>query len=102
MPTLYGIATAALADVLPLAHWGDDDGPGWLFGLVFWLALIAVVMLVLRNRGWLGHGTLRAQPGESARGIIERRFAEGRLSAEELRQRRAVLDECGDGEGGEA
>lgn len=92
MATLYGFATT-LAELLPLAHWGDDDGPGWVFGLVFWLAVITVVLLLLRGRGWFGPGGPRGRDRESGSQILERRFAEGELSAEEYRERRAVLGE---------
>lgn len=92
MATLYGFTTI-LAEVIPLAHWGDDDGPGWIFGLVFWLALIAVAILLLRGRGWFGPSGPRGAARESGAQILERRFAEGGLNAEEYRERRSVLGE---------
>ncbi|HEV2726791.1 MAG TPA: SHOCT domain-containing protein [Solirubrobacterales bacterium] len=97
MATLYGFATELATGVLPLASWDNDDGPGWLFGLVFWIALIAMVFLLVRGRGWFGPGGPRAQARESGSQILERRFAEGELSADEYRERRAVLDEGGRG-----
>lgn len=92
MATLYGFTTT-LAGVLPLASWGDDEGPGWIFGLVFWLALITVVILLVRGRGWFGPGSPRMQAHETGTQILERRFAEGEMSAEEYRERRSVLDQ---------
>jgi putative membrane protein len=97
MSTLYAFTTT-LAELLPLASWDNDEGPGWIFGLVFWLAVIAVVILLLRGRGWFspgGSGGSRMQAHESGNQILERRFAEGELSAEEYRERRGVLDEGG-------
>jgi putative membrane protein len=94
MATLYGFATT-LAEVLPLASWDNDEGPGWIFGLVFWLAVIAIVILLLRGRGLFAPGGPRMQAHESGASILERRFAEGELSAEEYRERRGVLDEGG-------
>jgi putative membrane protein len=95
MSTLYAFTTT-LAEVLPFATWEHDDDPGWIFGLVFWIALITVVVLLLRNRGWLGPGP-RMQAHETGSQILERRFAEGELSAEEYRERRNVLGEGGKG-----
>jgi putative membrane protein len=93
MATLYGFATESIATVLPLAHWDGDEGPGWIFGLLFWVALIAVAILLLRGRGWFGPGDPRPHQ-ESGSRILERRFAEGELSADEYRERRTVLDEA--------
>jgi len=92
MATLYAFATT-LAEVLPLADLNNDDGPGWIFGLVFWLALITVLILLLRGRGWFGPGGPRTETRESGAQILERRFAEGELDAEEYRERRSVLDQ---------
>jgi len=98
MATLYAFAAELAAGVLPLASWDNDEGPGWVFGLVFWLAAIAVVILLLRGRGWFtpgGPGGSRVQAHESGAQILERRFAEGELSPEDYRERRAVLSEDG-------
>jgi putative membrane protein len=92
MATLYGFATT-MAEVLPFASWDHDDGPDWIIGLFFWVAVTAVVVLLLRSRGWLGPGGAGVQARESGAQILERRFAEGELSAEEYRERAGVLDE---------
>ncbi|HEX5982953.1 MAG TPA: hypothetical protein VFY69_01980 [Solirubrobacterales bacterium] len=92
MATLHAV-TATLAEVFPLAHWDHHDGPGWIFGLVFWLALIAVAIMLLRGRGWFNPGGPGTKAPESGAQILERRFAEGDLSVEEYRERRAILDE---------
>lgn len=94
MATLHASLTA-LAEMLPLASWNDDGGPGWIFGFAFWIALIAVAIMLLRGRGWFRPGGPGAQARESGAQILERRFAEGQLSAEEYRERRGGLDEGG-------
>jgi putative membrane protein len=73
--------------------WHHDGGPGWwiVFPL-FWIALIATAFLLFRRtRRWTQQP--HEAPRESALEVLERRFAEGALSAEEYRERRAVLSE---------
>ncbi|SCG68814.1 SHOCT domain-containing protein [Micromonospora inositola] len=76
----------------PGPGWADghgpwDGGPGWwlVFPVLFWL-------LVLSSVGYLIY---RRSPARSARSAAERILAElyarGEISAEELKQRRAVL-----------
>jgi putative membrane protein len=82
--------TAAL---LPLAdHWGHD-GPGWGFAFVplIWIAVIVGIVLLIRATG--GFGRRGWSRRETAVEALERRFAEGQIDADELRERRAVLDE---------
>jgi len=81
------------AAVLPVAahdHWGG--GP--LLGLVAlaWVAIIVAVIWLIREtgvrRGSSGKGT------PSAAEILDRRFAEGEISAEEYRERRETLSQA--------
>jgi putative membrane protein len=81
--------TAVIADM-----WDSDGhmGGGWwivmMFGMVFfWAAIILGIVLVAR--GSLG-GARREQPARTLE-ILERRFAEGAISADEYRERRDVL-----------
>lgn len=85
---------------LVLADW---DGPGWwiVFAPIGWLLLLVAFVLVLRAvvfRGGHGPGAWSWGGGRhggppSADEVLRRRFAQGELSADEYRERRAVLDE---------
>jgi putative membrane protein len=83
----------SLASAVPFATGWHDDGPGWwwIFPL-FWIVVIATVILVLRNTGRWGPRRF-ADQRESAVEVLDRRFAEGELSLEEYRERRAILSE---------
>lgn len=80
--------------------WGMHGGWGWwivmMLGMVvFWgLVIFGVVWLVRgSSTGWWSerHGP---EPRETARDVLDRRYAKGEISEEEYRQRREVL---GDG-----
>ena len=62
---------------------------GWIMMPLFWLLLIAGIVLLVRGRGgpWTGGGR------ETGIDVLERRFAEGELSLEQYRERRSVLEE---------
>lgn len=66
---------------------------GWwiLSGPLLWLLLLVGIVLLVRGRGgrppWPGGGR------ETGIDVLERRFAEGDLSLEQYRERRAVLEE---------
>jgi putative membrane protein len=91
----------ALTSALPLA---DSDGPGWwiVFVPLGWILVIATLFVFLRlfvfrrrrwGAGWgCGPGGSRYGGPTSAAEVLERRFAEGELSADEYRERRAVLE----------
>ena len=69
------------------ANWGP--GPWILLVPLVWIAVIATFFWLVRGRrGW---GPPR-HSGPSALEILDRRFAEGDLSAQEYRDRRQVLD----------
>jgi putative membrane protein len=92
----------ALISALPLA---DSDGPGWwiVFAPLGWLLVIATFVVLLRvfvfrggrwGPGWGGGPGGPPHRGRmSAAEVLERRFAEGELTAEEYRERRAVLED---------
>jgi putative membrane protein len=90
---LSGFA-ALLAD----GGWGDHMGwnGGWwivmAIGMVlFWgLVIFGVVWLVRELSG--ARGQEKSEPGALA--ILDRRFADGTISTEEYRERRAVLTEA--------
>ena len=82
MMTLTALSTSLMAFA----------GGGWfLFPLfpLFWLLIIVGIVFLARGRGgpWTGVGR------ETGIDVLERRFAEGELSLEQYRERRAVLEE---------
>jgi putative membrane protein len=93
----------ALTSALPLA---DSDGPGWwiVFAPLGWILVIATVfvflrLFVFRRQGWgaawgCGPGAGRYRDPISGTEVLERRFAEGELSEDEYRKRRAVLGDA--------
>jgi putative membrane protein len=78
------------ANTLPIASHDGWDGPGpWLLlAPLFWITVVLLVVWLVRGRGWRGWGPPR---GPGAREILDRRFAEGEISAEEYRTRRQTL-----------
>lgn len=85
--------TQVIGAVLPLANAWHDGDPGWwvVFFPLFWLLVIGGAFLLLRNSGrW---GGPRGPARETAIEVLERRYAEGELSAEEYHERRSVLNE---------
>jgi putative membrane protein len=81
--------------VLLLAdNWGMHDGDwgwGWIpmmFGMVFfWGAIILGIVWLARGGLDGGRGARRESPAE----ILDRRFAEGEISAEDYHERREVV-----------
>lgn len=72
----------------------DWDGGWWIvmaIGMVlFWgLVILGIVWLVRELSGGRGRGWFRSEPDAVA--ILERRLAEGTISPEEYRERRAIL-----------
>jgi putative membrane protein len=83
------------ADLVPLAHWDHDGGPGWW--IVFWpltwfLVIAGIVFLVRGRRGWRGPRSSARHDRESGIEVLERRFAEGELTPEQYRERRLILE----------
>jgi putative membrane protein len=70
--------------------WHDDGSGWWIVFPLFWILLIGTLVVLLRGR-W---SPRRADAQrESAVEVLDRRYAEGGLSLEEYRERRAVLSE---------
>lgn len=89
----------ALASI-PLADW---HGPGWwiVFVPLGWFAIAFLLFFLFRRAGWgpgcgwSGYGP--ADGGEWRRHpapieVLDRRFAEGEIDAEEYRARRSTLE----------
>ncbi len=75
-----------------MMNWNDGYGYGFggagMFLMVLWWALVIVGLV------WLvrGLGSRDQATGPSARGLLDERFADGQITAEEYRERRDVLD----------
>jgi putative membrane protein len=86
---------------IPLADW---HGPGWwvAFFPVAWFAFFFLIFFAFRRVGWWGCGPgwgygprsgRRAWAGgDDPAAILDRRFAEGRIDAEEYASRRGTLE----------
>ncbi len=74
-------------------HWGGDFGMGfgggWIFMILFWgLIILGFVYLV---KILLGGGSTGEKKSESAREMLEKRFARGEMSKEEFEDAMEVL-----------
>ena len=74
--------------------WGmhGDYGAGWMIVMmigmvIFWGAIVLAVVWLIRGGAERATQTQEATPLE----ILDRRFAEGQMSVEEYRERRAEL-----------
>jgi putative membrane protein len=75
--------------------WWSDGWAGW-FGmammmLLFWGAIVAVVVLLLRGRAG-DHHELPAPRRPNAMEILDERFARGEIDRDEYESRRATLE----------
>ena len=74
----------------------SGDGWGWMGGglmmLVFWGALVALVVFLMRGFGGHHSHDGERRNGPDAREILAERFARGEISEEEFEQRRGVLE----------
>lgn len=61
---------------------------GWLMMLLFWAAIIFVIVWVVRSTG-----NTPQRDGDSARRILDERFARGEIEREDYEERRRILDE---------
>lgn len=62
---------------------------GMVWMIVFWVAILAVVYLIVRS---LGSSEARAGRARDAMEILDERFARGEISEEEYASRRRVLE----------
>ena len=99
-----------VATAIPLADtWGmhgDDVGAGWMIVMMvvmvlFWAAVILGIVWLVRGSaggwpGWRRETPTEGQRRETPTEVLERRFAEGAISAEEYRARRDVLANGGE------
>ena len=86
----------SLSFLLLADAWGmhdSDVGTGWLIVMMlgmflFWGLVILAIVWLIRSAPWTGHD--HGGPG-TALEILDRRFAAGEMSAEDYRERRALL-----------
>jgi len=62
---------------------------GMVWMILFWVAILAVVYLIVRS---LGSSEARAGRARDAMEILDERFARGEISEEEYTSRRRVLE----------
>jgi putative membrane protein len=72
--------------------WGWDHMMGWGGGVAMWIALLAVIGLVvyLAVRG-TGQSGQREQPPETALSILQKRYARGDITKQEFEEKRRDL-----------
>jgi putative membrane protein len=76
-------------------HYGPGWGPGWwviggFLWLVFWVAVVVLIVALLRGRHRHPHGEDAPGSPDAVR-VLEDRYARGEISREEFLERRAVL-----------
>lgn len=83
--------TLLLADAGFGDHMGDWGAGWWILMsflmVAFWGLLIVGIVWLVRSVSWGQHD----RPGTSAIELLDRRLANGEISPEEYRERRAVL-----------
>jgi len=78
--------------------YGWGMGVGWIFMLVFWVALIAlIVWVVTRLLPTSGTREASGDRTETPEEILDRRFASGEITPEEYEKARDVLAATGKG-----
>ena len=68
--------------------WNTMGFFGWTMMIVFWVAIVALVVWVVRSVG-----TTRTGPGSDALGILEGRYAAGEIDRDEFEERKRLLDD---------
>jgi putative membrane protein len=95
-------ALTAVGAVLPVADgWHHGwSGPWFLLFPLFWgLVILGIIWIVRGSPPWRRGRAAGPPRTESGIEVLERRFAEGDLSADEYRERRAILEELRSREG---
>jgi putative membrane protein len=72
--------------------WGGDYGMGFgggIFMILFWVLIILGVVYLVRIL--LGSGSEANKPHETAREVLEKRFARGEITREEFEEAIEVL-----------
>lgn len=82
-----------LASLVPLADFDGhmDVGDGWwILMVLFWGLVVVGLIWVVRELG--GGGRRRGPDTADPLALLDRRLAEGTISTEEYRERRAILE----------
>ena len=98
---MLGVSSAAWAQQQSESYYGPHmwNGGLWMFVgplmmIVFIAAVVAVVVLMVRWLGGLGHGTApHPPPGRTPLDILKERFARGEIDKEDFEERRRLLGE---------
>jgi len=74
-------------------HGFGGFGGWWLFGMLFWVAVIVgVVALVVWAVRSAGRGASAAAPGGDALAVLKLRYARGEITREQFEQMRKDID----------
>ena len=83
-----------LADMDGHMDWGDGWWIAMMAGMVlFWALVILGILWIVREMGGRSDDRGRSAGRDDPLAILDRRFAEGAISAEEYQERRTLLGE---------
>jgi putative membrane protein len=85
------ISSATALPIAAYGHWGWEAWPWFILVALLGAALIAAAIWLIRG-ATLRPGSAASGGAPSAIEILDRRFAEGEISAEEYRARRETLE----------
>jgi len=75
-----------------MMHWGGDFGMGFgggIFMILFWVLIFLGIIYV--GKMIMGGGSETDKPHETAREVLEKRFARGEMSREEFEEAINIL-----------
>jgi putative membrane protein len=82
--------TGDLVNAVAASGYSMHDGAGWwMGGMAIWMVLFWV--LVVAGIVWVVRLSATPRAADDALGVLDRRFAEGALSFDEYRERKATL-----------
>lgn len=109
---ILGLLSAISASSIPLLastsaqssvdwEWMSHSGWGWggmmvgggLMMLVFWGAIIFLIVMLVRGLGGFGSARQPDQTRQSALEILRERFARGEIDRQEYEERQQILDQ---------
>lgn len=69
-------------------HWGDWMMGGWLYMLLFWVVIIAGIVLFIK---WATGGKNSDSRGDSPLEVLKKRYARGEISKEEFEEKKRLI-----------